>query len=100
MERMTKVMIRHNEEERKFFTTVEGVECNLKYIKWNDLVWDFISSFIPQTLKQANELRSTIVEYALNFVKTKNARIKASCTCVQDYLVEHPEYRSLIYYPY
>jgi|GEM_PF-2848694 len=97
---MTKVVIRHNEEERKFFTTVEGVECHLKYIKWNDLVWDFISAFIPQTLKQANELKSAIVRYALNVAKTQNARIKATCTCVQDFLTEHPEYRNMIYYPY
>ncbi|MFN3403214.1 MAG: GNAT family N-acetyltransferase [Cytophagaceae bacterium] len=94
------VEIMHCEEEKKFFIKINGVECCVKYIKWNDKVWDFIGTFVPNNFKDAQKLAMSLVKQALDFANSQNVKIRASCRWVQDFLIDNKEYRSLIYYPY
>jgi uncharacterized protein len=91
--------IRHNESEHKFFINIEGEECGLKYSELSEKLWNFESTYVPDTFLERGFIEE-MIEYAINFVKEHNIKILASCEDVQDFLVRHKDLKSLVYHPY
>lgn len=91
--------IKHNESEKKFCLSVEGKECALNYKELNERLWDFESVNIPENLPEKSFIEK-IIEYAINFVKDHNIKILATCSDVQDFLVNHKDLKNIVYHPY
>lgn len=90
-------LIKHDEKEGKFFFAAEEGECSLRYIRWSDKLWDFVSTFSSENLRKKE---NKLIEYALTFARKNNIRIKATSDEVQRFLIENKQFRSVLYYPY
>lgn len=91
--------IKHNEKKEKFFANVSGKKCSLKYERLSERLWDFKTIDVPDTLKEQG-ITGKIIEYAINFVKQHGIKIFATCSSVQDYLINHRESSDVLYHPY
>ena len=87
--------IKHDSKYNKFFTEVSGKESNLSYEKITDNIWDYKVMFVPRNLR-GQGIAGKVVEYALNFAKKNNIRVKATCTFVNEYIETHPEFKFLL----
>lgn len=87
--------IKHDSKYNKFFTEVAGKESNLTYEKISDNIWDYKLMFVPKNLR-GQGIAGRVVEFALNFAKKNNIKIKATCTYVHSFIESHPEYKELV----
>jgi hypothetical protein len=82
--------IRHDKEECRFYTILDGSEYSLEYQKLQDNLWVFNCSFISNivTNLKKRDIREAIIEYAINYMEKNDIRIMDSGTCfqVRDYL--------------
>jgi uncharacterized protein len=87
--------IKHDSKYNKFFTEVAGKESNLSYEKITDNIWDYKLMFVPKNLR-GQGIAGKVVEFALNFAKKNNIKIKATCSYVNGFIDTHPEYKELV----
>jgi len=91
--------VEHNEKEKKFLLKVSGSECAITYKMLSDKVWDFYYTFVPPVADREN-IKDKIIGYALNFVKSNNIKIKASCISIQNFLLKNRHFKEVLYFPY
>ncbi len=91
--------VEHNERERKFLLKVSGSECTIEYKKLSNKVWDFYLTVAPSVPDREN-IKEKVISYAMNFVKTNNIKIKASCISIQNFLLRNKHLKEVLYYPY
>lgn len=91
--------VKHSKKREKFFMNISGTKCSLEYEKLNEKLWDFKATKVPEHLKE-QDIAGKIIEYAIHFVKENGIKIFATCSCVQDYLVNHRESSDVLYHPY
>ena len=87
--------IKHDGKSQKFFTTIAGKECSLKYEKVSDEVLDYKLMYVPRNLR-GQGLADRIVEFAIDFAKKNGLKIRSSCSFVTKYLSRHKEVQSLV----
>ncbi|MFL5729490.1 MAG: GNAT family N-acetyltransferase [Cytophagaceae bacterium] len=87
--------IKHDSKYNKFFTEVAGKESNLSYEKITDNIWDYKLMFVPKNLR-GQGIAGRVVDFALNFARKNNIKIKASCSFVQGFIENHPEFRDVL----
>jgi uncharacterized protein len=87
--------IKHDGKYNKFFTEVAGKESNLTYEKIADNIWDYKLMFVPKNLREQG-IAGKVVEYALNFARKNNIKIKATCSFVNGYIEAHPEFKDVL----
>jgi uncharacterized protein len=87
--------IKHDGKYNKFFTEVSGKESNLSYEKITDTIWDYKVMFVPRNLR-GQGIAGKVVEFALNFAKKNNIKIKATCSYVSGFIDAHPEFKDLL----
>jgi predicted GNAT family acetyltransferase len=88
--------IKHDDKSRKFFTTISGKECSLKYEKINDQLLDFKLMYVPANLR-GQGLAEIITEFAIDFARKNGIKIKSSCSFVSEYLSTHKDAAVLLY---
>lgn len=90
-----KFNVKHDSVTQKFFTSVGGKECSLRYDKITDTIWNFRMMFVPQNLRSQG-IASRVVEQALNFAKKNEIKVKVSCSFVRDFLKENESYQDVL----
>lgn len=91
-----KFNIKHDTKNCKFYTTIGGKECTLKYEKINDQLFNFKMMFVPKNLR-GQGIASRVIEFALSYVRKNMIKVKASCSFVENYMYEHKEHTDLIF---
>lgn len=80
--------IKHDEKTQKFYTTIAGKECSLKYEKLNDQLLDFKLLYVPANLR-GQGLADRIAEFGFDFAKKNGFQVKVSCSYIAEYLTTH-----------
>jgi uncharacterized protein len=87
--------IKHDGKYNKFFTEVSGKESNLTYERITDNIWDYKLMFVPKNLREQG-IAGKVVEFALNFARKNNIRVKASCSFVNNFIETHAEFKDVV----
>jgi predicted GNAT family acetyltransferase len=88
-------MIIHNSTTQRFETTIDGITAFLSYQVCDSGVWDYNHTIVPKELG-GRGLGSQLVKFALDYAKSENKKIIASCSFVASYVDKHPEYQDLV----
>jgi len=87
--------IKHDGKGQKFFIVINGKECNLKYEKLSDQIFEVKQMFVPKNLR-GQGIAGRIAEYCLNFAKANFIKIKTSCSYIHDFIEKRKEYKDLL----
>lgn len=94
-----KLNIKNDTKNQKFFIDIFGKECALKYeIVAGDTILDLKMMFVPKNLR-GQGVASRLVEYAIQFAKKNNFKVRGSCDYIQEYLETHKEHHEMIAQP-
>lgn len=88
------LIIKHEKEENKFFSLVDGVEAHLLYKVVDDETLDFYSTFVPKEGRGMG-LAKKLVDVGLDYAKENNFKVIPSCSYVESYFEKNPEMSSL-----
>lgn len=88
-------MITHNSTTQRFEITIDGITAFLSYQVCDSGVWDYNHTIVPKELG-GRGLGSQLVKFALDYAKSENKKIIASCSFVASYVDKHPEYQDLV----
>ena len=88
-------MIIHNSTTQRFEITIDGITAFLSYQVCDSGVWDYNHTIVPKELG-GRGLGSQLVKFALDYAKSENKKIIASCSFVASYVDKHPEYQDLV----
>ena len=93
-----KYTIKHDLVSRKFFTSIGGKECILRYEKISENIWDFRMIFVPANLRN-NGIAAKVVEYALQYAMKNSIKIKAGCSYVKEFISLNDKYQEVVSRP-
>lgn len=85
----------HDENNHKFFCTVEGKEAYLRYILKDNNTIDFRSTYVPDELR-GRGLAALIVEKALSCAFEKKITVMPTCSYVHSFIKKNEKYKELI----
>ncbi len=88
------VQISHDEQAKRFETTIEGQTGYISYQdKGDTLVYDH--TIVPQALG-GRGVGSALVKHALNYAREQDKKVVPQCSFVEAYINKHPEYQDLL----
>lgn len=90
-----KYSVKHDSVGQKFFTSIGGKECILRYDKISDTIWDFRMIFVPANLR-SHGIAAKVVEYALQYATKNFIKVKASCSYVKDFVIENQKFQDIL----
>ncbi|GAL85688.1 hypothetical protein MYP_2917 [Sporocytophaga myxococcoides] len=94
--------ILHDSIERKFYTFIDDKEYFLEYNVVNDDLWEFTCNYISRIITNLKEInvRESIIEHALNYMKNNNIKLfeSGSCFDVRDFIDRKKEIDYLLNY--
>jgi predicted GNAT family acetyltransferase len=93
-----KISVKHDNISQKFFTSIGGKECILRYDKISDTIWDYRMIFVPANLRN-NGIAAKVVEYALQYALKNFIKVKVSCSYVKDFVIENQKYQEVLIKP-
>lgn len=86
--------ISHNEQGKRFETTIDGQTGYISYQERGDkLVYDH--TIVPQELG-GRGVGSALVKEALNHARENNKKVVPQCSFVASYIDKHPDYQDLL----
>ena len=86
--------VRDNPEEHRFEMMVEGQRAEA-YYTLDGKVMTFTHTDVPQVLS-GRGIGSRLIKGALDQVRARGLKVRATCPFVSAYLGKHPEYGDLI----
>lgn len=93
-----KIVVKHDGVTQKFFTSMGGKECILRYNKISDTIWDFRMLFVPANLR-GQGIAAKVVEYALMYARKNFIKVKVSCSYVKDFIRENDKFQDVLLKP-
>lgn len=88
------VQISHDEQAKRFETTIEGQTGYISYQDKGDaLIYDH--TIVPQALG-GRGVGSALVKHALNYAREQDKKVVPQCSFVEAYINKHPEYQDLL----
>jgi len=91
---MDNLDIKHNEQSKRFETTVKGQTGYISYQQRGDsLIYDH--TIVPQALG-GQGIGSALVKHALDYARRHNKKVVPQCSFVASYIDKHPDYQDLI----
>lgn len=87
--------IKHDGKSQKFFIVINGKECNLKYEKLSDQIYEVKQMFVPKNLR-GQGIAGRIVEFSLNFAKKNFIKIRTSCSYIHNFIEKRREFKELL----
>jgi predicted GNAT family acetyltransferase len=87
--------IKHNSQFQKFYINVNGREAFLKYERTGEGVLDFKMLFVPKNLRGVG-IAEKVLKKAIGYAEKYNLKVKTSCTYINSFLEENPEYKAII----
>jgi uncharacterized protein len=86
--------IKHNEEQSRFETTIEGKTAFSSYDRNGETI-TFTHTEVPPEL-EGKGIAGAIVKHALEEARARNLAVVAACAYVASYVRRHPEYEDLV----
>ncbi|AKD05889.1 N-acetyltransferase domain-containing protein [Pontibacter korlensis] len=86
----------HDEEDLRFYMQIDGDEAELTYTYPETEVMDFDHTYVPED-SRGQGVADKLVKQGLEYAKSNNYKIIASCPVVEAYLKRHPEYQEMVY---
>lgn len=90
-----KFNVKHDAVTQRFFASIAGKDCILKYEIISETIWDFRMLFVPANLR-GQGIAAKVVEYALNYARKNFIRVKPSCSYVKDFVKENDKYKDVL----
>ncbi|MBF9254455.1 N-acetyltransferase [Pontibacter sp. 172403-2] len=87
--------IKHDAEDLRFYAELDGEEAELTYTYTEDDVLDMDHTFVPPS-QRGKGIADQLVKAGLEFAKSQDFKIVASCPVVEAYVQRHPEYQDLV----
>ncbi len=87
--------IKHDKDNQRFFSIVEGRESYLQYLKVDSATLDYYKTYVPNELR-GKGIAGKIVETALNYARENNLMIIPSCSYVETFIEHHPDYDKMV----
>ena len=92
---MPKIEVTKKESAGKFFISIDGKEAHLKYRMRTENTIDYFSTFVPPEYR-GHSYGDELVTYALDYARTNNLKVIATCPFVKEFLSKNEEkYRDL-----
>jgi predicted GNAT family acetyltransferase len=92
---MTTYDIRHNEQETRFETTVDGSTAFAEYdLEGPDRIV-FTHTIVPDELS-GRGVAAAIVKQGLDYARQEKLTVVPQCSYVATYIKRHPEYEELL----
>ena len=93
--RYSNLEIKHDKNNQRFFSIVDGRESYLQYLKIDDSTLDYYKTYVPNELR-GKGIAGKIVESALNYALQNNLIIIPSCSYVDTFIERHPDYNKIV----
>lgn len=93
--RYSSLEIKHDKNNQRFFSIVDGRESYLQYLKIDDSTLDYYKTYVPNELR-GKGIAGKIVESALNYALQNNLIIIPSCSYVDTFIERHPDYNKIV----
>ncbi|HUX61849.1 MAG TPA: GNAT family N-acetyltransferase [Ignavibacteriaceae bacterium] len=87
--------IKHDKNNQRFFSIVDGRESYLQYLKIDNSTLDYYKTYVPNELR-GKGIAGKIVESALNYALQNNLIIIPSCSYVDTFIERHPDYNKIV----
>lgn len=87
--------IKHDKDNQRFFSIVDGRESYLQYLKIDSSTLDYYKTYVPNELR-GKGIAGKIVESALNYALQNNLNIIPSCSYVDTFIERHPDYNKIV----
>ena len=86
----------HEKEAARFVAKLEAGEAELTYIDdAGKRVLNLIHTYVPEEARGGG-LASELVEYAIDYARANDYRIRATCPYVRKWVDEHPEVAEMV----
>ncbi len=89
------IEIKHNIEDNKFYTVVNGSEAYLRYLIVDNNVMNMFKTYVPDELRSQG-IAGVIVLKGLKFAEEKGFKIIPTCSYVATYIKRHKEFEHLL----
>jgi predicted GNAT family acetyltransferase len=83
-------------DRNRFYKTVEGLNCELEYIFYDDNTINFFHTYVPETLR-GRGIAMEIIREGVDFAVAHKYKIIPSCSAVRKFMDRNPKYREFIY---
>ncbi|MGD1007719.1 MAG: GNAT family N-acetyltransferase [Ignavibacteriaceae bacterium] len=87
--------IKHDEDDNKFYTIVDGSEAYLRYIMDDYNTMEIIQTYVPNELRDRG-IAGKIVRKCLSFAEEKKLRIIPTCSYTAAFIKRHKEFENLL----
>ena len=89
------INIKHDEDNQKFFTDINGSTARLEYkLRGKDTI-DFLSTFVPKEFRH-HGIGKKLAEKGLNYAKENNLNVIPTCSFIDNFIEEHDEFKKLL----
>ena len=90
------IEVQHDEQAKKWFALVDGIESVMKYSEAGDRTLNFYSTFVPPELR-GRGIADEIVQVALDDAVQKGYKVIPTCWFVRLYIDRHKDrYQTLL----
>jgi predicted GNAT family acetyltransferase len=90
--------VEHEAAKDRFVARLDAGEAELTYLERNGRVLDLVHTFVPEEAR-GQGVAEDLVEFAFDYARKNDYRIKASCPYVRRWLEGHPEKHELLSEP-
>jgi predicted GNAT family acetyltransferase len=80
-------------EKNRFYKKVDGLDCELEYLIYDNKTIDFYHTYVPEPLR-GRGLAMEIIKEGLDYAVAHNYRIIPSCSAVRKFIDRHPKYNT------
>lgn len=89
------VKVRHEPPAKRFAVRLDNKIAYLSYEERGNNVLDYAHTYVPDEYRKRG-IASAITRYALDWAREKGYSIIPSCSFVEDYINNNPEYRDIV----
>lgn len=81
-------------EKNRFYKKVDGLDCELEYLIYNNDTIEFYHTYVPESLR-GKGLAMEIIQEGLDYAVANNFKVIPSCSAVKRFIDRHPNYREM-----
>ena len=86
--------VKHDKENRRFVTIVDGFEALLDYTREEDKI-NFYHTYTPPQLR-GKGIAKIVVEFAFKYARENHLKVIPSCSYVHAFVERYKEYKDLL----
>ena len=82
--------VEHEGAKHRFVARLDSGEAELEYRERDGRVLDLVHTYVPSEAR-GQGVGEALVEFAFEYARANDYRVKASCHFVRNWLEDHPE---------